>query len=66
MANRVERMLRKDQLSQNQANYQQRGYVFILHGYVCLDANHAWELNSTSVEKLAHSQRDFYIGDKSL
>ena len=51
MADQVERMLGQDQLSQNQAKYQQCGYEFILHGYVCLDANNVRELNSTSVEK---------------
>ena len=37
MATQIEHMLRKGQLSQNQANRQQRNFVLISHGYVGLD-----------------------------
>jgi hypothetical protein len=45
MAGQVERVLYKDQLSQNQASHQQSGYEFILHGYVGLDALYIRDLN---------------------
>lgn len=41
MATQVDCMLRMDQLSQNQANRQQRNFVLISHGYVGLDASYA-------------------------
>ncbi|TNG03700.1 MAG: hypothetical protein EP297_00210 [Gammaproteobacteria bacterium] len=66
MADQVERVLRKDQLSQNQANHQQCRYEFILHDYVDLDALQTRNLKPSSTEKLAHGQRDFYIDAKLL
>ncbi len=59
MTAEVERMLRKDQLSQNQAKYQQRGYEIMLHGYVGSDANYVWELKPSSVEKASTWAKGF-------
>ena len=66
MAGKVERVLRNDQLSQNQANHQQCGYEFILHDYVDLDALQTRNLKPLSDENLAYDQRDFYINAKLL
>ncbi len=64
MAVQVVRMLRQDQLGEEQAKYQQRGYEFMLHGHVLVNANHARVLDPTGAEKLAHGERYFHIGGK--